>query len=354
VAPDGKNRYRKITSSVALAMSGNHTQTDALSFLDQSNATSDGIDEKWAASNEQWWDWYLSLATNDGRDLGPEVEVQPLPELSQPSLEEVAAELDVAYQLTPESIEFFRREGFIKLKQICSPASLLLLRRSLEGLFARAIGNAPAMRFPSLEMMWRIDPIARAFVLSRRLAGIAAQLLGVDSVRLYHDNALSKLPGCGRTPWHYDAHHYPIASENVVTIWMPLQPTPQEMGPLAFARGMDNWRRVADLPFSKFDDSYDRGIATALRDGGVAVEDGAFELGEVSFHHTRSIHNAGPNRTSLARMALATTYFETGARMVDSPTLISGDFEKFMPGVQPGEPIASELNPVVYAQEHAS
>jgi hypothetical protein len=39
---------------------------------------------------------------------------------------------------------------------------------------------------------------------SRRLAGIAAQLMGVDSVRLYHDQALFKESGGGRTPWHCD------------------------------------------------------------------------------------------------------------------------------------------------------
>jgi hypothetical protein len=330
------------------------TLPDAFSFLDLSNASSDGINEKWAASNEQWWDWYLSLAHDDGRDPGPDVAAPSLPALSPPSLPELLEELDSAYPLLPESIEFFRREGFVKLKQVCTPASLLLLRRALDALFAKALGDTPAMRFPSLEMMWTIDPIARAFVLSRRLAGIAAGLLGVDSVRLYHDNALSKLPGCGRTPWHYDAHHYPIASENVVTVWVPLQPTPRAMGPLAFAQGIESWRRVANLPFSKFDDSYDRGIAAALRDGGVAVEDGPFELGEVSFHHTRSIHTAGPNRCSMARIALATTYIEDGARLIDSPTLISGDFEKFMPGVAPGEPIASELNPIVYTSRGTS
>jgi len=333
-------------------MAGKAARSDAFSFLDRANARGEGIDEKWAASNEQWWDWYLSLAHDDGhgRDPGPEVPALPLPALAPPSQLELEAELDRTYRLRPEDIEFFRREGFVKLKQVCSPASLLLLRRALDTLFARVLGDAPAMRFPSLEMMWTIDPIARAFVLSRRLARIAAELLGVDSVRLYHDNALSKLPGCGRTPWHYDAHHYPIASENVVTLWAPLQPTPRAMGPLAFAHGIESWRRVADLPFSKFDDSYDRGIAEALRKGGVAVEDGPFELGEVSFHHTRSLHTAGPNRSSLARVALATTYLEDGARLVDSPTLVSGDFEKFMPGVGPGEPIASESNPVVYAR----
>ncbi len=327
--------------------------TRAHSFLDAANAHGEGIDQKWAASNEQWWDWYLSLAANDGRSAGPPLAAPRLPELPAPSLPTLQAELDAPYALLPQAVEAFRREGYVKLGEVCSPGSLLLLRRSLDALFARALAGVPAMRFPSLEMMWTIDPVARAFVLSRRLARLAAELLGVDAVRLYHDNALSKLPGCGRTPWHYDAHHYPIASESVVTVWVPLQPTPRSMGPLAFAKGIETWRRVADLPFSKFDDSYDRGIAEALRDAGVALDDGPFELGEVSFHHTRSLHTAGPNRTGLARMALATTYLADGARLVDSPTLISGDFEKFMPGVAPGAPIASRLNPILYDRKTA-
>jgi hypothetical protein len=56
----------------------------------------------------------------------------------------------------------------------------------------------------------------------------------------------------------------------------------------------------------------------------------------------------------MARIALATTYIEDGARLIDSPTLISGDFEKFMPGVEPGEAIESPLNPIVYTREGAS
>ena len=143
------------------------TRPDASSFLNQSNASSDGIDEKWAANNEQWWDWYLSLAQDDGQGPGPEVAMPPLPELSPPSMPELMEEHDSAYALPPEAIEFFRREGFVKLKQVCSPASLLLLRGALDELFAKALGDTPAMRFPSLEMMWTIDPVARAFVLSQ-------------------------------------------------------------------------------------------------------------------------------------------------------------------------------------------
>jgi len=328
--------------------------TGARAFLSRENACSQGIDERWQGSNEQWWDWYLSLAYDADGDPGPPVPAPPLPDAPQPSLPELQAELSRPFPLPEAAIRHFREEGFVKLREVCSPGALLRLRAELEGLFAHTLRQEPALRFPSLEMMWLSAPVSRAFVLSPRLARIAAELLGVRAVRLYHDNALSKLPGCGRTPWHYDAHHYPIASENVITLWAPLQPTPRAMGPLAFARGLGAWRRVAHLPFDKFDDSYDRRVAATLREAEVEVEDGGFELGEVSFHHTRSLHTAAPNRTDRPRVALATTYLEDGARLVEAPTLVSGDYEKFMPGVAPGEPIASRLNPVLVDREASS
>ena len=111
---------------------------------------------------------------------------------------------------------------------------------------------------------------------------------------------------------------------------------------------MADWRRVANLPFSKRDDSYDRGIIAALREGDVEIHDDGFDFGEVSFHHARSLHAAGPNHTDGERMALAITYFEDGARLIDEPSLINGDYEKFMPGIRPGGRIDSPLNPVLY------
>ena len=70
----------------------------------------------------------------------------------------------------------------------------------------------------------------RAAVLSPRIAGICAALLGHDTLRLYHDSALCKEPGAGRTPWHYDAHHFPLDSHDVISTWMPLQAVPAAIG----------------------------------------------------------------------------------------------------------------------------
>jgi len=317
-------------------------------FLGESEARLEGVVGRWSQTNEQWWDWYMSLAVNDG----PVTERAPGPDLPpdiDPPLAVVAAELDREIEVPAEAKLRFRRDGYVRLDAILSAAGLIRLRRAFDALFRDAA--LPAMGFPSLEMMWTHDPWCRAFVRSRRLASIAGQLLGVDAVRLYHDNALIKSPGCGRTPWHYDAHHYPIASSHVVTAWIPLQPTPLEMGPLTFARGIDAYRAVRDLDFDKFGTGYDAAVIETLRTRGIAIEPIPYDLGSLTFHHTHALHSAGPNRTTMDRMALATTYFEDGARLVDEPTLISGDFEKFMPGLGPGDVIRTESNPVLWRKD---
>ena len=205
----------------------------------------------------------------------------------------------------------------------------------------------PEVGFQSREMMWLDDDLVRAAVLSPRIGGISAALLGTERVRLYHDNALSKEPGAGRTPWHFDAHHFPLDSPDVLTAWIPLQPTPREMGPLAFARGADVGDLVADLEFDKHGTSYDRGVSEVFRAQAVQVEDGPFAAGEVSFHGANCFHTAGANRTTEARVVLANTYFADGTRVVPSPTMVSGDWRKFIPGAEPGQVVASPRNPLL-------
>jgi ectoine hydroxylase-related dioxygenase (phytanoyl-CoA dioxygenase family) len=219
------------------------------------------------------------------------------------------------------------------------------LRARLRTLLDAAVD--PSVGFRSLEMMWLGDDLVRAAVLSPRIGGICAALLGVRRVRLYHDNVLSKEPGAGRTPWHYDAHHFPLDSPDVLTAWIPLQPTPREMGPLAFARGADTAAVVTGIEFDKHGTTYDRRVSEAFRDSDVRVEDGPFAAGDVSFHAASCFHTAGANCTTVARMALATTYFADGVRVVPSPTMVSGDWRKFIPGVQPGQVVTSPHNPLL-------
>jgi len=318
------------------------------------NSSDTDVSGPWEDDNQAWWDWYVTLADND-EATGDEPEpVDPLPDMALPSDEAVAEELATPYPLTDEQIAFFQENSFIKLKGVLSPGAVLRLRGELVRLLAEAfdtsLDGGARNSFLSLEMVWLENPLVRAYVLSERIARISTELLGVSGVRLYHDNVLSKEPGCGRTPWHYDDHHFPLATNEVVTAWIPAQPIPLAMGPLAFAMPMDAYKLAQDVPFNKTDTSYDRQVAEVFRANRVAVDETPFAMGEVSFHHNLNFHTAAANRTDRSRVVLANTYFVDGARVVDQPTMVSGDWQKFMPGVGPGEVAASELNPLCWSR----
>ncbi len=309
------------------------------------------VKQAWDKDNQAWWDWYVSLADNDGEitDFEP---APPLPDTDMPSDEAVLAELAKPYRLTEADAAFFQENGFIKLKEVFSPGAVLKLRaalvRLLSAKFDTDIDGGVQDRFLSLEMVWPDDPLLRAYVLSPRVAKICAELLRVPAVRLYHDNVLSKEPGCGRTPRHFDDRHFPLDTHDVVTAWAPAQPISPAMGPFAFAYPMDVRKLVDEVAFEKSGTNYDRGVAETFARHAVSVDETPFEIGEVSFHHNLNFHTAARNRTDRSRIVLANTDYADGARIVNEPTMVSGDWRKFVPGVEPGDVAASPLNPVCW------
>lgn len=322
--------------------------------LPEGNRATQGIEETWEGTNEQWWNWYLSLADNSGGAPAPEP-LEP-PGFDAPALkgiqaltrEELRAEMAEPYPLTEEQLQRFQSESYIRLTGFFSAGAILSLRQEALRVFYAHNAPDPGRRFSSMELMWLESEPIREIVTGRRLGQLAANLLRVPRVRMYHDDFLCKEPGGGRTPWHYDGHHYPIASRNIGTAWIPLQPTPGRMGMLELARGMETHELVREIPFDKFAQGHDRAIAEQLVARAVEVDRRPFQLGEISFQHCLNVHGASANLTSAQRVAYGASYFEDGARVVDSPTLISGDWQKFMPGVRPGDPIRSLRNPVVY------
>lgn len=306
------------------------------------------VDRPWQGDNQDWWDWYVTLAHDPGAARPSRPVYAATPDAPPSTDDELQAELRRPYPLAQADRDAFAANGYVKLPDVLSPCAVARLRLELATLLAEAFPSGSGQKFLSLELVWLVNAAIRRFVLSPRIAKICAELLGVESVRLYHDNVLSKEPGCGRTPWHFDDHHFPLATNDVVTAWAPAQAIPMEMGPLAFASPITAHRLVDDVPFNTKDASYDRRVGEIFAQHDVAVDETPFALGEVSFHHNLSFHMANANRTNTSRIVLANTYFADGARIVDSPTMVSGDWRKFVPGAEPGQPAASRLNPVCW------
>ncbi len=308
--------------------------------------------KEWEKDNQAWWDWYVSLADNSNSNTKDTLLELPEPsKIKYPSKFDLKQQLSTPYTLTKLNIETFQKNGFIKLKNIFTPNVIQVLRYEILLLLRKTFKNYnmnKKNRFLSLEMMWLENNLIRNFVLSPRLAKICADLLSVKKIRLYHDNALVKESGCGRTPWHYDDHHFPLATNDVITAWIPAQAIPIEMGPLTFAKPIEVYKFVKDVEFNEFDTSYDKKISDVFKKEKVSIVEEPFELGEVSFHHNLSFHTASENKTNQSRIVLANTYFADGARVVNDPSMISGDWKKFIPETNPGEIVSSSLNPICW------
>jgi ectoine hydroxylase-related dioxygenase (phytanoyl-CoA dioxygenase family) len=317
------------------------------------NAQADAV--PWKADDQAWWDMYMTLAHNP---VAPEPNAASPVSLERPldraCARQVAAALVEPYPLADDQIAFFQREGYVRLPGVIPTAVLGTLLDATNRLLEAAYGTDTRKRFLALEQLWLTEPMFRDVALSRRLGDIAAQLLGVKAVRIYHDNILSKEPGCGRTPWHRDSDHYPLDSAAVCTSWIPLHHVPPELSPLACLPRSKASADLHGIPFSHDGTAYDKKIAVTLRSARLEPDATAFTAGEVSFHAADCFHTAGPNLGAVARRVLSSTYYADGVRVVRHPSIMSGAWHDFLPGVLPGELAVSALNPVVGASHVSS
>lgn len=193
--------------------------------------------------------------------------------------------------------------------------------------------------------LWRESEIVRAFVFGQRLAGIAAQLMGVKGVRLYHDQSLYKEPSGGLTPAHADQYYWPLATDRTITVWIPLQPVPFEMGPLEFYKGSHLSKLGRDLPIS---DESEARICSEMEAQGFPIDRAPYALGDVSFHAGWTFHRAGPNLSSRPRSVMTMIYMDAEITVAPPVNVMQeGDLARWLPGLKPGDLAASVINPVL-------
>lgn len=262
--------------------------------------------------------------------------------------------LNEAYALNDEQIQFFKDNKFIKLKQVLDPETVAyfndVISKKVDELNKVDIPleerNTYGKAFLQLFNLWQHDERIKALVFSKRLAGIAARLLQIDGVRLYHDQALFKEAGGGITPWHADQYYWPLATDKTITAWIPLQATPLEMGPLEFSAGSHTIIEGRDLAIS---DESEVAIQKRLKvtDFEHVIE--AFDIGEISFHSGWVFHRAGANTTNNTRKVMTIIYMDRDMRLKEpSNDGQVNDWHTWCPGVKIGEVINSPINPVLY------
>lgn len=265
--------------------------------------------------------------------------------------------LDSDYALTEAQRTHYQEKGWVLLRGLATPDEVAAYREVIT-----RVTQEVAQRYKPLEErdtygkafiqvgnVWLRDDAAKGFTLARRFAKVAAELMAVDGVRLYHDQALYKEAGGGFTPWHQDQQYWPLDGVRCTTLWMPLVNCDAAMGTMRFASGSQALGYLGPLNIS--DDSETR-LANLVAERGFPIEEaGDMAAGDATFHNGWTLHgapgNASPDR---CREVMTVIYYEDGAviSVPDSPQR-EGDLRGCFPGQKPGERAGTEINPVLYS-----
>ena len=162
---------------------------------------------------------------------------------------------------------------------------------------------------------------AAADLPSRAWRETAARLLGVDAVRLWHDQALYKEPGGRETDPHQDHPYWPIVETNTITAWIPFDGSTLESGAMGYLPGSHR------LGLREFVNIFtgDR-VTTRWRGGswpGSSRCSSRCRAGAVAFHHGLTFHLAAAQRhrygPSGAHRHLLRRRVAPGARALPAP-----------------------------------
>lgn len=263
------------------------------------------------------------------------------------------SQLDKPFHLSDEAVAFYREHAFIKLNHVLSADVISHFDQVItDAVFRLNKQDKPleerdtyGKAFLQITNLWTQDEKVRPLVFSRRLAGIAAALMEVDGVRLYHDQALYKEAGGGYTPWHADQYYWPLESSKCITAWIPLQETPLTMGALEYSAGSHLLDEGRDKPIS---DESEALIAEALVASGCRHVIEPFDLGEVGFHAGWLFHRAAPNTTRDPRRVMCIIYMDAKMRLKEpSNDHQQLDWDVWCPGARVGDIIDTPLNPIL-------
>jgi len=198
-------------------------------------------------------------------------------------------------------------------------------------------------------------------MLASPMAGAAGRLMKSPYAIPFYLTVFARTPGTQhRTPWHQDQPSWSAEGEQACSIWMPLDAVPAETA-LEFVRGSHRWKtKYARDPFFQTryvdDDSPDLQPfpdIEAHREG-YDIVSWAMEPGDCVVFHGMLVHGGSGNLpANLGRRTVSVQWLGEDARYRvvpggDDPN-ISAEVMKF--GVKPGEPLVSDLCPIVWQAE---
>ena len=262
--------------------------------------------------------------------------------------------LDNFIEIAPAQVDDFRKNGHTLVKNVLTPGEAAVYRNVINEAAYQYNTEKRKMEerdtygkaFLQVMNLWEVDELVKKYTLAKRFAKIAADLLGVENVRLYHDQALYKESGGGFTPWHQDQYYWPLSTSNTITMWMPLMDINEEMGMLTFASGSYKAGFVENVAIS---DESEALLEKHINDKGFPITRAkSMQAGDATWHYGWTLHNASGNRSAVTREVMTIIYFADGATVTEPKNEHQeADRQRWLSALKPGTAAASALNPLL-------
>ena len=269
--------------------------------------------------------------------------------------------------LTPEQIAQFHRDGFLNYTTpVVTEAELIALKMALkrvtEGTSEKSAesnrniswGQDKGFVVQQVVNIWEAEDAFKQHLYNERIVPLIAQLMGTDTVRVWHDQIQVKpARHGGPTTWHQDHPYWPVIQPaDLISAWMALEdatidngcmwmvPQSHQWGPHKGGTiGTDTGSETQAATWSPLPD------LSVLPDG-VDITPVPIEVkaGCVAFHHCLTWHGAPVNLTERPRPAIAVHYMPGWTRYEprDTRHLVEHHIT-----VRPGEVLVGEHFPTV-------
>ena len=259
-------------------------------------------------------------------------------------------DIDNYYNLEDKKIDFFWQNGFVLLKNVLSKSEISAYRDEIKKVaeernkdkdkeFGGAFYQALNIRFDSKGV--------EKFCLSKRLGKIAADLMRVDAVRIFHEQSIFKSPGDTKSYWHQDQYFWPLDTNLHIGMWMALTDMTKDMGLMRFVKNSHTMGDLVGESITKKSENHFDDIIKKHNLERIEIE--SMNAGDCTFHFGWTIHGAGLNISNKVREAMIVTYYADGSRVGKLDTKDrKGDAELFLGGKKEGEIANHSMNSIVY------
>jgi ectoine hydroxylase-related dioxygenase (phytanoyl-CoA dioxygenase family) len=242
--------------------------------------------------------------------------------------------LAAAPVVTDADRAFYREHGYFVGPKVLNDAELAELRREVGRLYAGDYDrhDAYALTGPfnlddpaavkTVLNAWWVNEALERLAHNPAITAIAAGLMDVAGVRLWQDQVIWKpsAPDAassekGHIGYHQDYDYWQdVGTTNMLTANIALQDTDETNGAMRVLAGSQRLGLVEDQDAHFFQHDLDAvRRRMSERQGDLSERVVELKAGEVSFHHSLTLHGSGANTSGAPRLAIAIGYMPEDA-----------------------------------------